>query len=104
MPFRFSGRFHALAATTTAIIIAAPLSSGFGQAKAASATHLVYDQTAEDFINPERGFFFPDDGITQEGLRDIRRVQKASVIRSNFQLDAYRNVPLPASFLNQLDK
>ncbi|MBW8889712.1 MAG: DUF4832 domain-containing protein [Fibrobacteres bacterium] len=104
MPFRSSGRFHALAATTTAIIIAAPAASGFGQAKAASATHLVYDQTTEDFINPERGFFFPDDGITQDGLRDIRRVQKASVIRSNFQLDAYRNVPLPASFLIQLDK
>ncbi len=104
MRFRSSGRFHALAATATALIIAAPPSPAFAEAKAAPATHLVYDQTSEDFPNPERGFFFPDDGITQDGLRDIRRVQKASVIRSNFQLDAYRNAPLPASFLNQLDK
>lgn len=104
MPYRSTGRIQALALALAAIILAAPGIPGAGRAQAASATHLVYDKTAEDVLNPERGFFFPEDGITQDGLKDIRRVQKASVIRSNFRLDAYRNSPLTASFLQQLDK
>lgn len=66
-------------------------------------TNLVYEKTSEDPLNPERGFFFPQDGITRESLRDIRRVRNASVIRTLFRLDAYRSVPLPASFLEKVN-
>jgi hypothetical protein len=88
-------------ATTMAIVFA--VLAGSGQAQAASATSQVYEKATEDFLNPERGFFSPQDGFTRESLKDIRRVQKASVIRSLFRLDAYRNVPLPASFLDKVN-
>lgn len=104
MPRRSTGRFGALAAAIAAVIITAPAVSGPSRPLAAATTHLLYDEDAEDILNPERGFFFPEDGITQDGLRDIRGVRKASVIRSNFRLDAYRASPLPAAFLQQLDK
>lgn len=107
-----SGRAYARAAIVMASVLAGPVGFGCGRAQAApltaapapSLTRQEYARTSEDFLNPERGFFFPEDGITQPGLKDIRRIQKASVIRSNFQLDAYRNAPLPASFLQQVDQ
>jgi hypothetical protein len=101
MPLRRSGRSRAWLATTMAIML--PAFAGSGQALAASATTQVYEKTSEDFPNPERGFFSPQDGFTRASLKDIRRVQKASVIRSMIRLDAYRNVPLPASFLEKLN-
>ncbi|MEO6097235.1 MAG: DUF4832 domain-containing protein [Fibrobacteria bacterium] len=98
-----SGRFHALAATITAILVPGFISFSCGEAHAASAIKVVYEKTAEDIVNPERGFYLPEDGITRAGLSDIRRVQKASVIRSYYRLDAYRSVALPASFLQKVE-
>lgn len=99
-----SRRFHVVAA---ALLSFSPGNAvcGSGQADAASlsASNLIYEKTTEDILNPDRGFFVPQDGFTRESLRDIRRVRKASVIRSLFRLDPYRSGPLSASFLEKVN-
>lgn len=73
-------------------------------ASAPKSTLRVYEKSSQDLLNPERGFFSPQEGLAIEGLKDIRRLQNVSVIRTYFALDAYRNAPLPAAYLEKLDK
>ncbi len=80
----------------------AAAASAASTASATSATAQAYVKATEDFINPERGFYYPAENFSRESLREIRRVHKASVIRTYFRLDAYRNSPLPAAFLQKV--
>lgn len=96
-----TGRFQARTAILS-FLAAATAALGPLEAGAAPATAQAYAKAAEDFTNPERGFYYPADGFTRESLREIRRVHKASVIRTYFRLDAYRSSSLPASFLQKV--
>jgi hypothetical protein len=69
-----------------------------------AATQHTYAEASGDVLNPERGFFYPDDAIAQADLKDVRRLRNASVIRTLYALDAYRNAPLPPAFLQKVDQ
>jgi Domain of unknown function (DUF4832)/Domain of unknown function (DUF4874) len=64
---------------------------------------VTYKQTTADFLNPERGFHNDIDLI---GGRDFRYVREKghTLSRVYIRLEKYRNQPLPAEFLNQLNQ
>ena len=67
-------------------------------------THLTFQPTNVDFLNPERGFY----GWTQidsnaQGYRDLRSVRGLTLTRPYYRLDAWRNAPLPETFLDELE-
>ncbi len=74
------------------------------KAEASTSTLRAYAPADQDFLNPERGLFSPQEGVAGESLKDIRRLHQVSVIRTYFALDAYRNGEIPAAYLGQLDK
>jgi len=92
-----------IAALIRSASAAALLFSAAAGADAVPGTAHTYAESAGDVLNPERGFFVPEEGALPANLADVRRAQKASVIRCYYRLDAYRNAALPAAFLQQVD-
>jgi Domain of unknown function (DUF4832)/Domain of unknown function (DUF4874) len=94
---------HALIAALSAISVGHTASEK-STSSMPKSTVRVYEKSNQDILNPERGLFSPQEGVAGEGLKEIRRLHQVSVIRTYFALDAYRNVPLPADYLDKLDK
>lgn len=64
---------------------------------------VTYKQTTENFLNPERGFHDIIDLMSDQDFSDVR--QKGHTLsRAYIQLDEYRNRPLSAAFLSQLNQ
>ncbi len=76
------------------LALAAPL--------AAAQTTLTYPPTDEDFLNPERGFHSNTDLVSETDLSWVRPAGY-TLTRAYVRLDAYRDAPLPAAFLDSLD-
>jgi hypothetical protein len=70
---------------------------------ATSKSSISYLQTSAEFPNPERGFHNDIELMSGKDFRDVRR-QGYSLSRAYIRLDEYRNRPLPATFLAQLNK
>ena len=68
----------------------------------AALVNVAFQSSTEIFANPERGFFVGGDLLTQTSFSYVR-AQGRSLMRSYVRLDAYRNSPLPASLLSQLN-
>ncbi len=62
-----------------------------------------YASTTADFPNPERGFHNDIDLIKGPNFGYVRQ-QGYALSRAYVRLDEYRNRPLPAEFLNQLNR
>jgi hypothetical protein len=62
-----------------------------------------YEPTTADFLNPERGFH---NDIELMKIRDVSNVRRNgyTLSRAYIRLDEYRNSPLPAAFLTQLNQ
>ena len=64
---------------------------------------ITYVQTTAEFPNPERGFHNNIELIDGKDFRDVRR-KGYSMSRAYIRLDEYRNRPLSAAFLTQLNQ
>jgi Domain of unknown function (DUF4832)/Domain of unknown function (DUF4874) len=93
----------ALAAFSVGHSASGKSTSSISTSSISKSTVRVYEKSDQDFLNPERGLFSPQEGVAVEGLKEIRRLHQVSVIRTYFALDAYRNAPLPADYLDKLD-
>ncbi|WP_310483289.1 DUF4832 domain-containing protein, partial [Chamaesiphon sp. VAR_48_metabat_403] len=72
--------------------------------KPASAGSIVtYVPTTAEFLNPERGFHNDIELIKGRDFSDVRQ-KGYTLSRAYIRLDEYRNTPLPAEFLAQLNR
>jgi Domain of unknown function (DUF4832)/Domain of unknown function (DUF4874) len=62
-----------------------------------------YAATSASFLNPERGFHNDIELMSGRDFSDVRS-KGYSISRALIRLDEYRNSPIPASFLTQLDR
>ena len=72
-------------------------------AAAHAQTTVSYTEDTSDFLNPERGFYTAVDLLSESDLSWVRTVDGHTLVQSYVRLDAYRNAPLPASLLSDLD-
>jgi Domain of unknown function (DUF4832)/Domain of unknown function (DUF4874) len=68
-----------------------------------SKSLVTYRQTTAEFPNPERGFYNSIDLMKDRDFSDVRR-KGFTLSHTYIRLDQYRNSPLPAAFLNQLNQ
>jgi hypothetical protein len=64
---------------------------------------VTYQPTTADFLNPERGFHQDIDLMGDQDMGKVRR-KGYSIARTYVRLDKYRNQPLPAAVVSQLDR
>ncbi len=64
---------------------------------------VIFTPSNEIFENPERGFFWPVDLLSNDSYAVARTVHKATLVRSYARLDAYRSTDLPQNVLDQID-
>ncbi len=70
---------------------------------AGTKSSVTYVPTSADFLNPERGFHTDIELMKDRDFSDVRR-SGYGIARALIRLDEYRNRPLPATFLTQLDR
>ena len=70
---------------------------------ASSKSNVTYVPTTADFPNPERGFHNDIELMKSRDFRDVRR-KGYTLSRAYIRLDEYRDRPLPAAFLTQLNQ
>jgi Domain of unknown function (DUF4832)/Domain of unknown function (DUF4874) len=86
---------------TLEISPSAPISKSLTQPPGTNI--FTYTGTTSDFLNPERGFH-NDISLMSEGNFKYVRSKGYTLSRAYIRLDEYRDRPLPAAFLSQLDR